>query len=153
LPESNGQIEGEILSFLQERFGVAPERLAGLKFYERSDQIWVASAFPPPGIGWKRPPGLRAFRRMPDGLKPTSAFLIQLADRITASRILLSHEELLSLLLGRSLPAPNPNGYVALSHQGDVIGCGRIRAGRLQALIPTGRRRELLEILTADRVV
>ena len=150
MPESNGQIEEEILSFLQERFGVAPERLAGLKFYERSDQIWVASAFPPPGIGWKRPPGLRAFRRMPDGLKPTSAFLILLGDHIISSRVFLSREELLSLLLGRSLPAPDPDGYVALSHQGDVVGCGRIRAGKLQALIPTGRRRELLEILSAD---
>ncbi|RLE35736.1 hypothetical protein DRJ12_04920 [Candidatus Acetothermia bacterium] len=81
---------------------------------------------------------------MPDGLKPTSTFLILLGDRITLSR-----NDLRSLLLGRTIPASSPDGYVALSYNGDVVGCGRVRGGKLQALIPTGRRRELLEILTA----
>ncbi len=151
MPESNVPAETEALSYLADRFGVAPTDLTGLTFYQRSDEIWVVSVFPPEGISWTRPPGLRAFRRMPDGLKPTSALLILLGERITASRIPLNREELRDLLLGRSLDASIADGYVALSYRGDVVGCGRVRGGRLQALIPTGRRRELLEILSADQ--
>jgi len=122
LPGSNGRIEAEVLAYLKERFGVPEEANARLIF----------------------------FRRMPDGLKPTSAFLIALADRIAASRIELPRDRLIPLLHGRTIDLSASDGYVALSYNGDVIGCGRIRAGRLQALIPTGRRRELIEILTAD---
>jgi len=150
LPGSNGRIEAEVLAYLKERFGVPEEANARLIFEERADQIWASSAHPPPGIGALRPSGLRAFRRMPDGLKPTSAFLIALADRIAASRIELPRDRLIPLLHGRTIDLSASDGYVALSYNGDVIGCGRIRAGRLQALIPTGRRRELIEILTAD---
>ena len=150
MPESNGSIKGEVLSFLEERFGVSPSYLDRLNFQERSGQIWVTTGPSPLGIARKRPPGLRAFRRMPDGLKPTSSFLILLGERITSSRIDLSRDELYSLLLGRPAATAGPDGYVALSYNGDVVGCGRIRAGKLQALIPTGRRRELLEILSAD---
>ena len=140
----------ETLRFFGQRFGVSRESLADLTFIERREEIWACSSVPPPGIEPGRPSGLRALRRQPDGLKPTSTFLIALGDRITTSRVDLDVNGLRRVLLGQRIPSHRIDGYVALCFRGDVIGCGRIRGGLLQALIPTGRRQELLGALAAD---
>jgi NOL1/NOP2/fmu family ribosome biogenesis protein len=98
----------------------------------------------------RRAPGLRALRIQPDGLKPTSVFLVHLGDWITSSRIEVDRDALRRLASGQPLPSDREDGYVALSYRGDVIGCGQVRRGALRAVIPTGRRRELLEALAAD---
>ena len=141
---SNDQLRSEVVSFFASRFGIDREFLSRLAYRERSNEVWAVSAEPPPGIVSRRPPGLRILRRTPDGLKPTSAFLIHLGKRITSSRVDLDRGTLESLLLGRRLETEDENGYVALSFAGDVVGCGRVHRGHLQAVIPTGRRRELL---------
>jgi hypothetical protein len=156
LPESSAPeskpLREEILHLFEHRFGVSREALADLTFSERREEVWACSCPPPRGIESGRPSGLRAFRGQPGGLKPTSTFLITVGDRITASRLNLDSEGLRDVLLGRRIPAPSDHtdGYVALCFRGDVIGCGKIRSGLLQALIPTGRRRELLAALDAD---
>jgi hypothetical protein len=147
LLESNAPLEDEILSYFGDRFGVSSDALRDLRFFENGDEIWTTYSFPPAGIAWERPPGLRALRRMPDGLKPTSAFLALLGPHITASRIDVSGSALRELLLGQRIAAAVADGYVALVFRGDVLGCGRVRANRLHAVIPTGRRQELLESL------
>jgi NOL1/NOP2/fmu family ribosome biogenesis protein len=156
LPDSNvrdsGPLRERILSLFGRRFGIPREALADFTFHERREEIWACSGSPPCGIESARPSGLRAFRSQPDGLKPTSAFLTALGDRITASRVDLDLDALRDVVLGQRIPAPSEptDGYVALCFRGDVLGCGKIRSGLLQALIPTGRRRELLAALDAD---
>jgi NOL1/NOP2/fmu family ribosome biogenesis protein len=142
----------EALRLFEQRFGVTRESLADLTFIERREEIWACSSVPPPGIEPDRPSGVRALRRQADGLKPTSAFLVALGDRITASRVELDADALRRVVLGARIPSPlqQTDGYVALCFRGDVIGCGKARGGSLQALIPTGRRRELLDALAAD---
>lgn len=151
VPESDALRE-EILRLLDHRFGVSAEALADLTFSENRGGIWACSSLPPRGIEPSRPSGLRAFRRQPDGLKPTSAFLITLGGRIAASRLDLDMDDLRDVLLGQRIPAlpDHTDGYVALCFGGDVIGCGKIRGSRLHGLIPTERRRELLDALAAD---
>jgi NOL1/NOP2/fmu family ribosome biogenesis protein len=156
LPESSAPesraLREEILRLLEHRFGVSGEALTDLAFSERGEEIWACSSLPPRGIESGRPSGLRAFRRQPDGLKPTSVFLIALGDRILSSRLELASNDLRDVLLGQRIPIPSDHtdGYVALCFRADVIGCGRIRSGLLQGLIPTGRRREFLGALAAD---
>ncbi len=141
----------EVLSYFAARFGVAEDVFSGIVFIPRADAIWAASAVLPPSLSSLRPPGLRALRRMRDRLKPTSLFLRFLGDRITSSRVEIADPgELRTLLLGGELPTEMSAGYVAISFRGDVIGCGAVRDGRVKAVIPTGRRKELIEILDAD---
>jgi len=151
LPDSSGP-RSEAIRFLEERFGVSREILDELTFIDRGDEIWACRSAPPPGIDSVRAPGLRALRRQGAGLKPTSTFLAAIGDRITASRVDLDRAALRRLLLGQRIPYPfdAEDGHVALCFRGDVLGCGRVRGGVLQALIPTGRRRELLVALAAD---
>ena len=150
--DSNGPRD-EAVRFFAERFGVSREVLDALTFTDRGDEIWACRSAPPPGIHSVRAPGLRALRRQGAGLKPTSTFLAALGDRITTSRVDLDRVDLHRLLLGQRIPsqADVEDGHVALCFRGDVLGCGRIRGGLLQALIPTGRRRELLAALAAER--
>lgn len=147
MPESNASPKNRLLEFYERVFGVPEEDLSPLCVTEKGAETWVASALLPPEVHARRPPGLRALRWMPDGPKPTSAFLSALGERIRRSRIDLDLATLRALLLGRRIPVALPDSYVALSHRGLVLGCGRVQRSELHTLIPTGRRRELLEVL------
>jgi NOL1/NOP2/fmu family ribosome biogenesis protein len=147
LPESNASPKERLLEFYGRAFGVPEEDLSPLCVTEKGAETWVASAELPPEVHTRRPPGLRALRWMPDGPKPTSAFLSALGERIRRARIDLDLATLRALLLGRRVPVALPDSYVALSHRGLVLGCGRVQRSELHALMPTGRRRELLEVL------
>jgi len=145
---SDAQLREEVLDFFASQFGVAEAELHDLEISERREDIWAVSALPPPGIASRRLPGLRILRRTPNGLKPTSAFLIHLGQRITTARVNLTTDTLEALLLGRRIENSRPDGFVALCYGVDVIGCGRVSRGLLQTMIPTGRRRELLSALS-----
>jgi len=151
LPDSSAPRE-EALRFFGVRFGVPRDALADLSFIERREEIWACRSVPPAGIESGRPPGLRALRRQADDLKPTSTFLIALGSRIATSRVELGADDLRRVLLGQRIPSPpaQTEGHVAICFRGDVVGCGAVRGGALAALIPTGRRRELLGALDAD---
>ena len=142
----------EALAFLERQFGIAREALADLTLIDRGDEIWACRSAPPAGLVPARPGGLRALRRQADGLKPTSTFLTVLGDRITASRLDLDPAALRQALLGRRIPVlpGQADGYFALCFRGDVVGCAKVRSGSAQALLPTGRRRELLAALAVD---
>jgi NOL1/NOP2/fmu family ribosome biogenesis protein len=146
LPDSNMPKE-EAIAFFGTRFGVAEEWLRALTFVERNNEIWATSASTLPPLASPRLPGLRALRRAPGGLKPTSVFLALLGNRITAARVDVDSNALHRLLLGHWAPAEASDGYVAIVYRGDVLGCGRAQDGRVRALLPTGRRRELLNTL------
>jgi NOL1/NOP2/fmu family ribosome biogenesis protein len=150
LLESNDSISREAVNYFEERFGVPREAFAELRFFEKGVEIWASAGVPPSALRARRPAGLRALRRRPDGLKPTSSFLMTLDRWISRARFEISRDDLLQLLLGRRLSTGAPDGYVALSFRGHIVGCGRAHSGALQALIPTGRRRELLDVLAKE---
>ncbi len=151
MPASESQnVRDEIIAYFADRFGVAEIAFAELVFIPRTDEVWAASALAPAGLTILRPPGLRAVRRWNGGFKPTSVFLRFLGDRITAARVEIDDcSTLRTVLRGGTIPARVTPGYVALVFRGDVIGCGIARADAVKAVIPTGRRRSLLEIISA----
>jgi NOL1/NOP2/fmu family ribosome biogenesis protein len=137
-----------VIAFFETQFGVARAWLNELTFDERQGEIWATSASLIPPLASPRLPGLRILRRAPGGLKPTSVFLALLADRITARRVDTDLDRLRKLLLGQWIPTDASDGHCAIVFRADVLGCGRVRDGRVRALIPTGRRRELLNALS-----
>lgn len=139
----------ELISYFRDRFGVSEAWLESLVFAVKDDEIWAASAPCPEGLYSARLPGLRIARRAPRGLKPTSVFLATLGARITAARIAVDATALHALLMGQRVSIDDQlDGYVALVYRQDVLGCGQVHSGKLRALIPTGRRRELLALLS-----
>jgi hypothetical protein len=147
LPASNDALRREALDYFGARFGVPPAAFADAAFVEPSNgEIWIASTLPPSGLHTRRPPGLRALRRAPAGLKPTSAFLVSIGPLVTSSCLTFDTDSLRQLLLGRRVPCSHSDGYVALGYDGLVLGCGHVAGGIVRCLIPTGRRRELLDV-------
>jgi len=142
------ELRHEITAFYQQQFGVREPFLQGLLIEVNKEEIWGGTGAVLPGIYSARPMGLRIGRKFPVGFKPTSVFLAALGPHISHSKVSVELEDLRKLLLGQRIPFSGPEkGYVALEYRGDILGCGRIHQGKLQALIPTGRRKELLEIL------
>ena len=143
----------EVGSFFSSRFGVSWDELEQLSFVESGGgEIWATSAPTPSGIEASRPAGVRTLRRMPLGLKPTTAFLCLLGDRITTARMEVEDVAILKqLLLGQPVACEIDDGYVAISYRGDVLGCGAARDGNVRALIATQKRRELLGFLESER--
>lgn len=140
--------EREIMAFYAQQFGIPEGFLEQLTVEAKKEEIWGGTGSPLPGITSQRAIGLRIGRDFPRGYKPTSVFLAALGQLITRSRVPVELEDLRKLLLGQRIPYDGlEQGYVALVYRDDVLGCGRCHDGRLHALIPTGRRRELLEIL------
>ena len=141
-------LEKRLAAYYASRFGVPASVFAELSLQSKKEEIWATTGRPLPGIRSARPAGLRVGRDFPQGFKPTSAFLCALGSHIVHGRVCIGSEHLEPLLLGRRIPWDSgDDGYVALDYAGDILGCGRIHRGRLHVLIPTGRRRELLEIL------
>ncbi len=137
----------EAITYFETQFGVARTWLETLRYVERQGGIWATSATDIPPLASPRLPGLRVLRRAPAGLKPTSVFLALLGDRITVRRVEADSGQLEKLLLGQWLATDLSDGHFAVVFRGDVLGCGTARGSRMRALIPTGRRRELLNAL------
>ncbi len=146
--ELNAWRRQEVLDYLDMRFGIPASLFDRARFTESAaGEVWVSSETIADALIAHRPPGLRALRRTPTGLKPTSAFLVSIGSAVTRSVVPVDEPSLRLLLLGRRLPCSAETGYIALSHGGDILGCGFVADALMHCLIPTGRRRELLDIL------
>ena len=140
---------------LEEAFGVPRPRLARLRWLSRGGDLWVhtCDAWPVDAWGagtWRFVSvGLRAVRRDPrEGWRPTNDLLRWLDADLRARVVRLGVREWIHLLDGRGWPAPGvPDGTVALACDGDVVGRGRARQGRVYAELPAGRARELRRVL------
>ena len=143
------ELRQEVTAFYVQQFGVPESFMQNLCMEANKEEIWGGTGIALPGIYSPRAIGLRIGRNFPKGFKPTSVFLAALGSLITRSRVTVDLDEVRKLLLGQRIPfSGTENGYVALSYAGDILGCGRSYDGKLHALIPTGRRKELLDILT-----
>jgi len=138
------------LEYLRESFGV--EELPG-KAVERARGIWLTTAdFVPPGVK-VHSVGVRLFYLHDRRLKPASFGLSFLEEKIRKNRVEVNLEELEILLLGHAVKKPEaPEGYVAITYGEDVIGCGKVKKGKLSAEISKSRRRELLAALPWERL-
>jgi len=140
----------EVEKLLRE-FGV--EEIPGELLF-RHDAFWLTTAKEMPKGVKIHAVGIRLVRVQKIGLKPTSFGLMFLGPRIKNRRVELTREELRELLLGHPLRKPGlPQGYVALSLEGEVLGCGEVRGEVLRCQIPRARRQELLIVLAQEGAV
>lgn len=146
---SSGSWDEAARGYLRERFGVGelPGRLV-----ERARGLWLTTAdFVPRGVK-VHSVGIRLFYLHGRGMKPASFGLSFLGDRVREGRVEVDLDELEAILLGRGVEKPGlPEGYVAVVYRGDLIGCGRVKQGKLFAEISKARRRELLAAVPWER--
>lgn len=143
----------EVIEYFKERFGIGEEFLREFEFYFKGDIYWIiqkevlnSSSL---DVYKVYSLGFPFARKLDKGIKPTSWALIWLKDKIKKNKIELDIDKVRELLLSNfiEIDAPLERGYVAISLNGDVIGCGFYKEGILRAEIPKSRRKTLLEIL------
>lgn len=131
-----------IFEYWEGRFGVSPSALSGLRFLIRGRNVWAVTDFD----GLEKTitslkveaAGLPFLRRRGRLWKPTTAALLYLADPISKNVIDLSPELLTLFLRGELLPGRFmvEGGYVAVRHEGRMLGCALYGKGGLKSQLP-----------------
>ena len=139
--------------YLEERFGVDRDSLPGHEIVKRSGAYWMISKDSKEFLDdlEVETAGFRLLRITKYGLKPTTYGLQFLEDQIRDNIVELSDEELQKMLNRNGmLDRDMEKGYVALKHEGDLIGCGFYMDGVVSSRIPKGRSQELYNLMDLD---
>lgn len=139
MPDSKNK---EASDYFKERFGVDIEDVEGLEFVERSGDHWIRST--EENNLDKETEGIRALRDTGKYLKPTTYVLQLFDEKIEKNVVELEREELKDLLNGEMIEKEaSSKGYVALSFEGKIVGCGLYMDEVVSSRIPRGRAEEL----------
>lgn len=152
LPEA--QVDADLdraRAFMEQELGVAPRALDSLSWMQRGTNIWAHTLPDWPVDSWEPARswrvvsvGFRALDLGGDGPpRPTNDLLHWLGDAVGRQRVELNAEDWERLLEGERLPVEGPDGMVALVYQGEVVGRGFRRDGRIRHEVPKGRTRWL----------
>ncbi len=147
----NLELKEKVKNFFFERFRVSKDFWRNLNLIFRGKIIWVnkfekdisLNKIISLGI-----PLLRVIRK--DELKPTSWGLIFLNKQIKENKVDLKLEELIEILERQKIKFEKKElkeGYVAISFEDKVLGCGFFKNKLLVSQIPKAKRTELLNIL------
>ncbi len=149
------QCKREVLRYLPQRFGIPIEVLEPFHYLWSGAAIWMTSVPPELWVPHRAVQriGLRILRKVPNGWKPTTPAL-QFFDRyITRHRVELSEEHWRQLLSGQGIDCVREGiptdgltpGYVALTLNGVVVGCGFFNGRFLSHQLSKTRAAELAE--------
>jgi len=139
----------QILLALHKRFGISPEIFKGLALFKTKDRVYITtaecsydslfSAVETAGL---------ALIRQGNTMKPTTDALQLFGEHATKNSIELSREELEKAIKGESIikefkneiPENLTNGYIIMKYKKHVLGCGFLRDGIVESMIPKPRR-------------
>jgi NOL1/NOP2/fmu family ribosome biogenesis protein len=82
--------------------------------------------------------GLRAFTKIGGFLKPTTRMIQVFGRNATKSRLEVGKDDLRRLLAGETLliESGQDNGYLILSHEGDILGLGLLLNNLVHSQLP-----------------
>jgi NOL1/NOP2/sun family putative RNA methylase len=142
---------------LREVWRVEPSALEGVRWMLRNDRMWAHGCSEWPFDAWAGrgawdsvAVGLRAFSFDSGGLpRPSNDLLRRLGEPLTGRRVELSLESWRTLLSGVPVEVKGvTDGYVALQLDGQTVGRGFARSGRVRHEIPRVHARSLATILS-----
>jgi len=151
LPSSENRKVRDVWKYLETRFGVTEDDLEGFKIIKVSGDFWLTSDDLETELDIETM-GFRFVRVTGRGLKPTTYGLQFLDSSISKNLVELDRPEFLKLLRREEMvPREMENeGYVALSFEGQIVGCGFYKGEKVSSRIPKGRGKELAGILTKE---
>ena len=142
---------------LREVWRVESSALEGVRCLLRNDRLWAQGCGEWPFDAWAGrgawdsvAVGLRAFSFDSGGLpRPSNDLLRRLGESLTGRRVHLSLESWRTLLSGAPVEVRGvTDGYVALQLDGQTVGRGFVRSGRVRHEIPRVHARSLATILS-----
>lgn len=143
------KVEAElIIKFFYDRFGVEAVFFNDFTFYQIKDVTWMLHRDTAQNINLLKTctdkyerVGIRIVRGNLYGPKPTSTILQILSNKISKNRIEISREDL-KLFFNREeinhkeIESAVSDGHIAISYQGRVIGCGKLKDGIISSEFP-----------------
>lgn len=148
MPSSENKEIEKAWDYVRERFGVQKADLEGFRIKRVSGDYWLISEQVETKLEVETY-GFRFLRITGRGLKPTTYALQFLGAKISKNIVELDKQEFLDLL-NREQMIPKDieeKGYVALSFEGQIVGCGYYMNDKVSSRIPKGRGKELSGIL------
>ena len=143
----------KVADFFLKTFGVREDFWEDLNLIQRGKIIWVNSFLSVDNLKKAISLGIPLIRIIKENIfKPTSWGLIFLDKEIKKNRIELDEISLKEFLeRGRiklnRVEKECENGFVAVSFERRIIGCGVLKNNILYQKLPKARRKELMEIL------
>ncbi|MFB6233478.1 MAG: hypothetical protein ABEH61_04390 [Haloarculaceae archaeon] len=138
-----------VLSWWDERFGIAPAVFESHTFWERGrGKIWVFRGEPETPVAIEGL-GMTALRTRGEHWKPTMAAVQRFGGHATRNVVHLDRQRAEEFLAGRDqdLDWDGDWGYLIVTHDlagdSEPLGVGLFVYGELRSQVPKGRRREL----------
>jgi len=131
----------EVADMWWSRFGTPLSTFEGVSFYRKGRNVWAFSLPEIPDMRCESV-GLRFMSVRGRVWKPTT-YALQLFGRFaTKNAVDLGPDQAEKFIAGeqQSLEADLEDGYVVVSHRGDVLGCGLYTRGELVSQLPKERR-------------
>jgi NOL1/NOP2/fmu family ribosome biogenesis protein len=144
-------VKGDVLRYLQERFGLDPALFEGHSFYlAPKGRVYLGPSQVPPSLRIVSPGILIA--RADSGIKP-STNLFQLFGRHATRNVLsVDKEQAKAFANGADLVIPETaetgagvttDGYVLVRYSDYNLGCALLKKGALKNMVPKAKRLEL----------
>lgn len=132
--------------YLENRFGVTEKDLKPSQLIEVNGDLWIHTSKNKDNLEYQTQ-GIRALRKSDRGFKPTTYFLQQIGEHISTNKIEMTEKQFQKIINREMFDAEREeDGYVALSYQNSVIGCGFYKNQKISTRIPKNRSKELKKI-------
>ena len=135
----------ELIGWFTDRFGVSPSFFAGFAFLETRQAYWLLSDSP--HLDKLRRlrvhrTGVPVLRKIQNRLKPTTSAVRLFGNRATRNVVDLDRAHLMRLLRYGEIHLSShvTPGYVIVSSQSQILGCGLFTGRKLLNQIPRGYR-------------
>jgi hypothetical protein len=148
-----------VVGFWREKFGVPPETFDEYVFYKKgAKKVWAVRRETVNALEGEDTETLEKLDYESVGLpllrvggehdKPTTDALQRFGDAVTKNDVELDKEDAREFVRGETVDIEFGEdevelGYVAVKHDGNVLGCGLYFPGELRSQVPKGRRVKL----------
>jgi len=131
----------EVVEMWESRFGIPLSIFEGASFYRKGRNVWIFSLPEIPDLRCESV-GLRFMSVRGRVWKPTTYALQLFGHVATKNAVDLGPDQAEKFIAGerQSLEAELEDGYVVVSYQGEVLGCGLYSRGELVSQLPKERR-------------
>jgi len=130
----------EVAELMESRFGIPPAAFEDVSFFRKGQNVWAFSLPEIPDLRCEAV-GLRFLSVRGRVPKPTTSALQLFGRFATKNSVDLSAAPAEKFVAGdrQRLEAEVEDGYVVVSHRGDVLGCGLYARGELASQLPKER--------------
>ena len=141
----DNQLQEQVLTYLQKRFGIEPSVFDGFAFFEGTNGRVYLGPRAVSDLSLAKSIGI-LIARVQKGIKPTSHLFQVFGRSVSRNTVSLIRQQAVAymkgnpvMLLTEQFDQAQP-GWVMLSFRGEPLGCGLLKDKSVQSVLPKGYR-------------